>query len=211
MEMENGTETPIKIKENRRTRAASLGLTVTAISFIGYWFENVFVALTDGYMDNRNMMLPFLLGYGLGMVAIYLVFGTPREPKLGKIKLCCSNTFLGVLYYFAVVFVCVSVGELLLGNFVEAFFNITWWDYSFIPLHFTKFTSVPTSIGFTVLIMGIIHFFFERLYFAFVKINKKLLYTLAIVFMILMTMDFVISGFRMYTTQNFVRIWRIDF
>ncbi len=189
---------------------AAMCLVITVVSFLGYWVENIFVAVTDHYIDNRNMMLPFLLGYGLGMAAVYVLFGTPTSPHFLKWHLPWTNRPLNLLYHFVLVFVCVSVGECLLGLFVEKFFDITWWDYSQIPLHVTKFTSVPTSLGFTVLIMGFIQFLFEPLLRVFSRLNPKVLYTLAIVFMVVMSIDFVVTGVRMYLTGNFVRIWRVE-
>jgi len=60
------------------TTAAYL-LTVTIISFLGYCVENIWLAVTQQYINNRNMYLPFLLGYGLTVVGIYLIFGTPKK------------------------------------------------------------------------------------------------------------------------------------
>ena len=49
------------------------------ISFIGYWFEDIWMLIRYGILDNRNMYLPFLLGYGLLVVCIYYIFGTPKK------------------------------------------------------------------------------------------------------------------------------------
>ncbi len=199
------------MERNKKSKAAALCLIAVTVAFLGFWFENIFIAITDGYMDNRNMMLPFLLGHGLGMVAVYLIFGLPSEPRFLKINLKIKKTYLKVIYYFTAVFVAVSVGEALLGTFVEKVFDITWWDYSGIPLHITKFTSVPTSIGFAFVVIMFMHFVFERLMRLFLRMNRKVLYTLAIIFAVVLFADFVIAAVRMYTTSNFVYIWRIDF
>ena len=37
-------------------------LMATVVSFLGFVVENVWLAFTKGYIDNRNMALPFLLG-----------------------------------------------------------------------------------------------------------------------------------------------------
>ena len=59
-----------------------LMLAAVVISFVGFAIENTWLLLTKGYMDNRNMTLPFLLGYGILMVDFYLMFGTPSDVNL---------------------------------------------------------------------------------------------------------------------------------
>ncbi len=194
-----------------KQKLAALCWGIAASSFFGFCFESVFVAITLQYIDNRNMVLPFLLGYGLAIAVIYLVFGTPRSPRFFGLRFGAKNLLLRLFYYFAVVFLCVSAGELSVGLFVEGVCNVTWWDYSGIPLHFTKFTSVPTSAGFAALMMLFIQFLFEPLYFSFLKLNKKVLYSLAVIFMLFLFADCIYSGIRMYLTNDFMILWRIDF
>ena len=43
----------------------SLGIMVAVISFLGFCLENLWLAATKGFIDNRNMHLPFLMGYGV--------------------------------------------------------------------------------------------------------------------------------------------------
>lgn len=64
-------------------------LTITIISFLGFCVENVWLAFTQKCIDNRNMSLPFLLGYGLAVVGIYFIFRTLKNgfPKSFLINL----------------------------------------------------------------------------------------------------------------------------
>ncbi len=205
--------TPQKVPpsgEDKGARRAAMCMVITLVSFLGFCLENVFVALTDHYIDNRNMTLPFLFGYGLGIAAIYGLFGTPTSPRCLKWRMPAQPLFGRVGFYFAVVFLCVSVGECLLGLFVETFLNITWWDYSAIPLHVTKFTSVPTSLGFTIWILFFNQHLFDRLLRLFGNINRKVLVALAVLFMVALSVDFIVSGVKMYMTGDFVRIWRME-
>ena len=50
-----------------------LGMMVALISFLGFLVENLWLALTKGYINNRNMNAPFLLGYGMLVVAMYFL------------------------------------------------------------------------------------------------------------------------------------------
>ncbi len=188
----------------------ALCLIITIVSFLGFVVENVWLAATKGFMDNRNMCLPFLLGYGLAMVAIYLMFGTPAAPRLFKKKLQIESAFLRALVYLLIVMACVSLGEVVLGTTVEKTCGIIWWDYSRLPLHITRYTSVPTSIGFALLITIFMRYFFEPLYKFFVEMDYKDLRVTACGFMTLMVVDFVHSAVRTYKERSLLQIWRID-
>ena len=45
---------------------------IILISFVGFLVENIWNFLTSGQIDNRNMHLPFILGYGLAILGVYL-------------------------------------------------------------------------------------------------------------------------------------------
>lgn len=127
-----------------------LNIMIVLVSFLGFAVENFWLALTKGYIDNRNMNLPFLLGYGLVILGFYTLVGTPDDLRVTEyFNIYPSKRYI---LYFAVSFILVSAGEILLGTFVEHVFGFEYWNYSRIPLHFTKYTSLPTSTGFGVLI-----------------------------------------------------------
>ncbi len=123
--------------ENSYTIEEMLTLIVI-VSFLGFCLENIWLAFRKGYIDNRNMHLPFLLGYGLAIAGGYFVFGLPDEEHIGT--------------YWITMFIVVSAGEILLGTATEYFCGYIYWDYTSIPLHITRYTSVPTSIAFACII-----------------------------------------------------------
>lgn len=55
------------------------------------------------------------------------------------------------------IMVAVSVGEVLLGTIVERLCGIEYWNYASLPMHVTKYTSVPTSAGFASKKIGRAH------------------------------------------------------
>ena len=107
-------------------------------SFIGFIIENLWLGIRYGYFDNRNMNLPFLLGYGVAAVVFFFALGIPGEVPDVK--------------YFLCAFSMVSVGEILLGVIVEKTCGIHYWDYSNLPFHLTRYTSLFTSLGFAYII-----------------------------------------------------------
>lgn len=188
----------------------ALFLIITIVSFLGFVVENVWLAVTKGFMDNRNMCLPFLLGYGLAIMAIYLMFGTPAAPRLFKKKIQIESAFLRALIYLLIVMTCVSLGEIILGTFVEKTCGIIWWDYTRLPMHITRYTSVPTSIGFGMLITIFMRYFFEPLYNFFVEMNFEDLRITACGFATLLVTDFLYSAIRTYKERSLAQLWRID-
>ena len=97
----------------------ALCMNIAFISFLGFCVENLWLAITKGYMDNRNMLFPFLFGYGLTVAAIYLVFGTPRNlVVLGK-EITVPNENTEILLYSLIVMTVISLGEIILGKTVE--------------------------------------------------------------------------------------------
>ena len=80
---------------------------------------------------------------------MYAVFGTPAALRMfAKEKVRWKR----YLVYFLCSFAVVCVGEIVLGIVVEALCHIEYWNYSNIPMHITKYTSIPTSTAFAAMI-----------------------------------------------------------
>lgn len=194
----------------KSTEIFALFMIIAIVSFLGFIVENVWLAFTKGYMDNRNMNLPFLIGYGIAIILIYFLFGTPTAPVILGKKITIKSVTLKVLIYLALCALCVSIGEILLGTFVEKTCGIYWWDYSRLPLHITKYTSIPTSLAFGALITLFMAEFFTPLFNYFVHMNYRKLKHRAITIMALMTTDFVHNAKKLYRHKEMVPIWKID-
>lgn len=128
------------------------GIMAAIISFLGFIVENIWLAVTKGYVNNRNMNAPFLLGYGLLVISLFFVLGTPEEMAQWGMFKGIRTKWIRYMLYFVCSFVVVSIGEILLGTIVEKLCGIEYWNYASLPMHITKYTSVPTSIGFASMI-----------------------------------------------------------
>lgn len=188
----------------------ALCMVAILVSFLGFVVENVWLAVIKGYVDNRNMCFPFLFGYGIAMLLIFWTLGTPKKPWLFGKSILIKNRILKRFLYFAGVMLCVCIGEILLGTFVEKTCHFYWWDYSMIPLHITRYTSIPTSTMFSVAITFFMDVVLKPLYDFFQKWNSGFLKTTVVVLLLLMTGDFVYNAYKMYKTQGMVRRWRIS-
>ena len=182
-------------------------IMLTILSFIGFCLEDIWMIFRHGYLDNRNMYLPCLLGYGLFAVALYYIIGTPNN-LFNKIELKKTK---GTIIYFLICFVLVSIGELLLGLFVEKTGGFSYWDYTSIPLHVTKYTSVPTSIGFALIITVFMNYIFLPLRNKINKIVDKIPLFVVILVLVALIIDFIISFKTMYTNNGSNLLWKINF
>lgn len=191
-------------------KITALFLIVAIVSFLGYWVENLWLLFTLGYMDNRNMRLPFLLGYGLAIVAIYMVFGTPQHPRFLHIPIGIKSPFLRTSAYYLIACLCVMLGEIALGTLVEYTCGIVWWDYTNLPLHITRYTSIPTTLAFAALITVFMGCIFTPLYTWFSQNANQALLIVSSVLMCVMTVDLILSAIQMYTSGQFTSLWHVD-
>lgn len=192
-------------------RTLALIMIIVFVSFLGFVVENVFRSYSEGIMDNRNMVLPFLLGYGLAILAFFKLFGTPDSPLFWGKEIVLKTGFSSTLYYFAVAFLCVSVGEIILGYLTEWCCGIVWWNYTDLPLHVTKYTSVPTSFLFALMITAFMKYLFNPMLDMFAKIPIQTLSVMAITLIVLISIDFLHSGIYMFKNHQTLRLWQIDF
>ncbi len=184
----------------------ALGIMILVISFLGFMLENIWLAFTKGFMNNRNMTLPFLLGYGLLVVGMYILLGTPQHVKFLGNSLEGENSII----YFLFSAVIVSVGEIALGTLVENFLGFEYWNYEWIPLHITKYTSVPTSFGFA----AIICFFMDHVFPVVMDIAHAFysedIAQICAVLLIMCAIDMISSYKKMYHNGGKNELWRID-
>ncbi len=191
-------------------KMTALGLIVVIVSFLGFCVENIWLAATKGYMDNRNMRLPFLLGYGLAVLAIYAMFGLPQQPRLFGYVLPVESKTLRILCYYLICCLCVAVGEIALGTFVEKTCGSIWWDYSRLPLHITRYTSIPTTLAFGALITVFMGCFFMPLYRGFSGMQGSAWGIAACLMLTLLVADFARSASGMFHEGQLSQVWRVD-
>ena len=181
-----------------RYAIATYILMAVLVSFLGFVVEDGWLALTKGYIDNRNMHLPFLFGYGIAMVGLYLI---PFQIKK-------KETFVRFIIYFVLVMLAVSVGEIILGTLVEKVCHFYWWDYTVIPLHITRYTSVPTSLGFALIITTFMDKFCIPILDQLAAIPAERATVLAWILGVSLSVDMVYSMYKMYRNHGGLKIWK---
>lgn len=191
-----------------KTNYYALGIMAAVVSFLGFVVENIWLAITKGYINNRNMHAPFLIGYGMLILAIYFVIGTPDKVLLFRKYEKKTTRIKGYLLYFMLAFVVVCVSEIVLGTIVEKVCHIDYWNYSWLPLHITKYTSVPTSFLFASLITFFMGVIFEPLMTLILKINPKVMKILSVVLVVVMLVDYLYSFYWMIKKKDFFLKWK---
>lgn len=187
----------------------ALGIMAAVVSFLGFVVENIWLAMTKGYINNRNMNAPFLLGYGLFVVALYFAVGTPEHMVLlRKFRIRLSKAARYCIY-FIIAMIAVSVSEIILGMAVEKMCGFYYWNYASIPLHITRYTSVPTSAAFAVLITFLMGICFEPIMSWISKMDPGLLRVVSVILMVVMMWDFILSFHYMITKKAFHMKWTV--
>lgn len=195
--------------KEKQQKIHALFLIVVLISFLGFCVENIWLILIRGYIDNRSMGLPFLLGYGLAMLAAYLLLGTPEELRFGRRLVSLKTLRAKRAAYFFMAMLCISVGEILLGTFVETFFHFVWWDFSALPFNITPYTTIPTSAIFAGLMLLFMDRFFQPLCRCFMSWKPTTLRLVSRFLLFLVVGDFLRSIWLMYTKKGMIRNWKL--
>jgi uncharacterized membrane protein len=182
---------------------------IIIVSFLGFMVENVWLAFTKGYIDNRNMGLPFLLGYGIAIIGIYMLLGTPQHSRTMDRITFLDTSLKRIVFYFLCAFMFVCIAEILLGTFIEKTCHIVLWNYSRFTLHITKYTSIPTSNGFAF----IITFFMDKCFTPIMNLLSQIecIVSQKVSFVIfgLMVFDFAINSIKMFKNKSLNPIWKV--
>lgn len=181
-----------EIKNTKASPSAYLFMIVV-VSFMGWVVENAWLLLRKGFMDNRNMNLPFLLGYGIACVGIFIILGKPKKFWI----------------YFLECFFLISAGEIIMGSLMEKICGFEWWNYNSIPLHITKYTSIPTSCAFALAVTLFMKYCFTPLLTVFNKHSSKFITGLASVLVIVLVADLSFSFVQMYKIHGLYEKWQI--
>ena len=168
---------------------------IIVCSFIGFLIENLWIGIRFGYFDNRNMNLPFILGYGVAVLIFYAVLGIP--DRVPDIK------------YFFCTFLMVSVGEILLGKIVERVCGIYYWDYTSLPFHFTRYTSLFTSLGFAFIITKFMRLCFPMIAVFFAAHDTVITRIGNMVGVAALVVDFFFSFYQIRKKGDFNKKWEL--
>ena len=135
-------------------------LLLMLFSFLGWAFETVITRLQTGkFYDRGFMYMPFCPIYGVSLIIVYFLLGTPNEGR-GLLK-NEENPVKRQLLYLPFAFFIPTAAELLVGFFFDALFGVSLWSYSGLPLNFRGYISLPISLGWMALVFLFMKYLFS--------------------------------------------------
>lgn len=182
-------------------------IMIIIVSLVGFCFEDIWMLIRYNLLDNRNMYLPFLIGYGLLIVIMYHLIGTP-DKIFNKYEF---KKPMNYIIYILICFVIVSVEEIALGITIEHIYHFSYWNYTKIPLHITKYTSVLTSIGFSLAITLFMKYVYVPIENKVKNISKKIPILLVVLIITILSLDCLISFETMNINNGRNIVWMIKF
>ena len=174
---------------SRRGRVIqTLFVTGMILSFIGWVWETVFSFLLRSPNDRGFLTMPFCTIYGVALIFVYLLFGTPTDMRLFGRPVFTDKAFLRYPAYFLASALLATVIELFTATFFESLFGIELWNYSFLTGE-TSFIAFLPSLFWGIAITLFMRFLFQPIHLAVGKIKPNILNGIFWTLLILLVAD----------------------
>lgn len=161
-------------------------------SFLGYIIEVIVAFIQSGRFINRGTLFgPWLPIYGKGGVLIVLVCKFfKKKPSL---VFLISLLLCGILEYFT-------------ACYLELVKNMSWWDYSHLPLNIAGKIWIPSLIFFGLLGLVVIYILEPKLRNLWQKLSKKPQIIFCVLFLSLYLIDYTYSFFHPNTGEGITTV-----
>ena len=170
------------------------------ISFSGWVFEIVGRYLVYNDLSDRGFLtLPLCPIYGISVVSVYLLIGTPSNLHgiIGA-SIRKTKTWRKGVFYFLFVTLISTVAELVTGLGAKSA-GITLWDYSERPLNLFGIICLSYSLMWGVLITVFMSLLWKPLYSLISRIKINILFPLSLTLVITIIADFTVSIIRTFS------------
>ena len=119
-------------------------------SFCGFLWEILIFLVKDGTFRNRGFFYgPWLPVYGIGAVIFYCLFHHPEKNISAR---STPSFLLKIKYHPITIFIKTALLgtalELVIGWFLDTFFDLRYWDYSSYPFNFHGYVCLLSAVGF---------------------------------------------------------------
>ncbi len=164
-------------------------LSAIIASHLGWVFEMIlFMCLYGGIADRGFVTLPLCPIYGITMLAVYYLIGTPHAG--GVLIRGIARGGARNIVYFALAVIIPSVAELVGGEVMERISGEVLWGYEHIGYNFGRYVSLPISLGWGTLIFAAMMLYDRALAFLR-RIPDNLARRVALSLSALVAIDFV--------------------
>lgn len=121
-------------------------------SFCGFLWEILIFLVKDGTFRNRGFFYgPWLPVYGIGAVIFYCLFHHSEKNISAR---STPSFLLKIKYHPITIFVKTAllgtVPELVIGWFLDTFFDLRYWNYSSYPFNLHGYICLLSAVGFGV-------------------------------------------------------------
>lgn len=177
---ENTTEAEQSPEEKPKKRWTIFGVEFVylafigiCVAFVGWILENSVKLVTNGVIDARYHILPFISPYMLVPFAFHICLGNVDDLAIFGKKIFKKTSWKTKVLsnILAFVFLCLAVffGELIVGNLYEKCFGVTLWYYSSSKYLVTKYAGLVPSLWYGTFAYLIFRFIYNPL----LKVLKK--------------------------------------
>ena len=191
-------DNPIERKRRKVTvfgyEVCYFGVAMIIFSFFGFCAENIGRMTVQHVFDCRHQLLPFLFAYGIALLAIY----------------CCLGKILSHIVYFLVIFAFIMAGEIAVGMLYEKFAGVILWDYSQIPTHITRYTSIITTLLYGGGVYLIMAFAFKPMMKLISKMGRKAAIIIDSTLGTAIIIDFIVMLVIMFVTGAAPEYWSVS-
>ena len=121
-------------------------------SFCGFLWEILIFLVKDGTFRNRGFFYgPWLPVYGIGAVIFYCLFHHSEKNISAR---STPSFLLKIKYHSITIFVKTAllgtVLELVIGWFLDTFFDLRYWNYNSYPFNLHGYICLLSAVGFGV-------------------------------------------------------------
>lgn len=192
---------------NRFEYICRLFVLCVIISFGGWVFETVGCLIAFGALTDRGFLtLPLCPIYGISIIAIYLLSGTPvylSGPLGGRIRRTAlwqrvvqNKKWRKYAFYFVFVTLLSTAAELVTGLAMKPF-GVELWSYEDQPLNLWGVICPTYSLLWGVLITAFMSLAWNPLSTLIAKIKKTVLYSLSLTLAVPIAADFFVKAFNL--------------
>ena len=188
-----------------------VGMIVFA--FFGFCAENIGRMAVQHIFDCRHQLLPFLFAYGIALLAVYVLMGTPDDLRFFKFRFFKNKNLktkiLSHVIYFSVIFVFILGGEIAVGMLYEKFAGVILWDYSNIPTHITRYTSIITTLLYGGGVYLLMAFAFKPMMKLIMKMGTKAATIVDCTLGVAIVIDFLVMLIITFATGSAPEYWSV--
>ena len=172
----------------REKSGAYIVLSGIMAAHLGWIFEILlFLFMYGGVADRGFGVLPFCPIYGITLVMVYYLIGTPHGGGMLLSRLGRGGA--RNIIYFILATLIPSVSELMGGEVMERVSGEVLWSYEYIGYNYGKYICLPVSLGWGALVF-VTMLFYDKFLSFIMRIPIAVARRLAFSFSLLLFLDF---------------------